>query len=358
MLEKGFSDTDNKYVQILKRRPIINRNNSSSNLNKLNSSKFNLINLEKPVIPTTQKLNQIIQNLELNKKGLRKKFFLNVNPQNEIFHLKLKELIQKKNIIEEKKKVYNKVERLDGIKESIKRLIRFKAKYALDESIVKLKIQENNKSPPICRYNPNLEAIRKHVPSPYFEKHNSSNLIKLKNEKERKKEIEKEDIYNNEEEPEEYDDINYNNNKIRNFSNDIISINSYNYKNYRNNRRNNSDLVNSYDNRINYDKKYTHLRVPIHQSNSMEISSPNPKRIKNNISVPIFNKMLSRDKFNYLHNHYYLADYTPNYDAIYSNAYKYKFIDIRLKNKKNKLRKIISCSNPGEEYLLLPVLNK
>ena len=91
MLEKGFSDTDNKYVQILKRRPIINRNNSSSNLNKLNSSKFNLINLEKPVIPTTQKLNQIIQNLELNKKGLRKKFFLNVNPQNEIFHLKLKE---------------------------------------------------------------------------------------------------------------------------------------------------------------------------------------------------------------------------------------------------------------------------
>ena len=107
MLEKGFSNTDNKYLRMLQKRPLLNKNNSASDLSKLtslNSSKYNLINFEKPVIPTTKKLNQIIQNLSLNKKGLRKRFLLDINAENEnrIFHEKIKELIKKNNIIEKK----------------------------------------------------------------------------------------------------------------------------------------------------------------------------------------------------------------------------------------------------------------
>ena len=54
-----------------------------------------------------------------------------------------------------------------------------------------------------------------------------------------------------------------------------------------------------------------------------------------------------------------MADYTPNYDAIYPSNYKHDInTNEKLKKKKYRLRKILGSYNIGEEYILLPVLNK
>ena len=111
------------------------------------------------------------------------------------------------------------------------------------------------------------------------------------------------------------------------------------------------------DNKIKYMKNFENYGAPRYHSISIDLiplKSVNTKKI----SVPIFNKMISRDKNNYLYNHLFLADYEPNYNSIDSDANKYKYIDVELKNKKNKLRKIMASSNPPGEYLLLPILNK
>ena len=368
MLQKGFSSTDDKYVQIFKKRPIILKNNSTSDYNKLVSSNLNkndIIAFEKPVISTTKKLNQIIQNLESKKKGIRKKFLIDKNKQINInnYHFKIKELLKKKNIVE-KRQIFNKVERLDGIKESFKRLIRFKRKYAIDENIVKVKIREHNRTPPICNYNPNFDYITKHVPIPDLKGHQNINLIKLKKEEENKKQMEeKNDSYDNEEETmEENDYININAKKLKKYPLDNILINSYQNKFSNNHRRNNRrrnyfSNIKSMDNKIKYMKNFENYGAPRYHSISIDLiplKSVNTKKI----SVPIFNKMISRDKNNYLYNHLFLADYEPNYNSIDSDANKYKYIDVELKNKKNKLRKIMTSSNPPGEYLLLPILNK
>ena len=375
MLKYGFSDTDYKYVQIFKKRPIIIKNHSNSDKNQLislNISKNSLDSFEKPTITTAKKLNQIIQDLELKKKGIRKRFLINNKSQSEnIFSSKLQELIKKKNnIIEQKQKINNKVEKLDGVNECIQRLIKFKKKYALDENLVKLKIKENNKTPPLCRYSPNFDSIRKHVPSPDFSFHQTVNPIKIKIEEENKKQIEKKNnFYDNEYEPiEEYDDINAYNRRFRNYSSQKMLINPYNYNDkisninlnryYKNNNQIYPYLIKSIGKKKNYDENYEILGAPRYESSSNELAPLNPEKLKKNISVPNFNKMISRDTIFYLNHQNYLPDYSPNYDSIYSNANKYKYIDEELKYKKNKLRKIITSSNPPGEYLLLPILNK
>ena len=82
-------------------------------------------------------------------------------------------------------------------------------------------------------------------------------------------------------------------------------------------------------------------------------------RVKYNISVPIFNKMTSREnkhrQANKNHNNF---DYSPNYDAIFPSNYKYNSIKEKLKKKKYKLRKILGSYNTKGEYVLLPILNK
>ena len=249
-----------------------------------------------------------------------------------------------------------KVERLDGIRESIKRLKQHKTKFAIDKDIVKLKIKENKKTPPICAYNPNLDYISKHVPIPDLQGHHHINLIKLKKQEEKKQIKHVNNIYDDEEFEENYD-ININNKKT---NNNIISIKSYNNKKINPHNINNKELYYNSLNTIDNNFKYNIL--PKSQSHSMSIESTrlNKRKIKNNISVPIFNKMLSRDKNNnsFFNNHCYLADYFPNYNSIDSNANKYIYINKDLKNKKNRLRKIMASSNPSSEYLLLPILNK
>ena len=86
---------------------------------------------------------------------------------------------------------------------------------------------------------------------------------------------------------------------------------------------------------------------------------PEQTGIKYNISVPIFDKMTSREKNRpILNKHQNMADYNPNYDAIYPNQYKYFNKNEKIRKKKYKLRKILGSYNTKGEYVLLPSLNK
>ena len=86
---------------------------------------------------------------------------------------------------------------------------------------------------------------------------------------------------------------------------------------------------------------------------------PSHSIIKYNISVPLFNKMTSRKKNIYLiEKNKNMADYNPNYDAIFPSNYKHDTnINDKMKKKKYKLRKILGSYNINEQYMLLPVLN-
>ena len=99
--------------------------------------------------------------------------------------------------------------------------------------------------------------------------------------------------------------------------------------------------------------------VTVHKTIKKNII-PSHSIIKYNISVPLFSKMTSRAKngFTKIKNKN-MADYTPNYDAIYPSNYKHDInTNEKLKKKKYRLRKILGSYNIGEEYILLPVLNK
>ena len=349
MMEKGFSRTDNKYFLFFKKRPLIYKPQYDNSINNLISSNYNknsMSSIEKPSVTTNKKLNLIIFNLEQKKNNLREKFFNEKKAINEYdsFHMKIKELLKSKNLIE-KKEIIVKNDRLNGIRESIKNLIKFKKKYALDENFVKIKLKENNKTPPLCNYNPNLNSINKHTPFADLSGHHHKSLIKIKKQNQNYLNNHGDIIILNEERNNETKNVN----KINNNNNQDIFISINNKMNY-------SKSINSMS-RLNYSKNIEKKRRPISKSNSMELSPINSYKKKSNISVPIFNKMISRDKNNYLYKNIFLGDYFPNYDSIYSNANKYISINKELKKKKNKLRKIISCSNPPGEYLLLPSLN-
>ena len=344
MVKKGFSDFDNKYYNLFKKRPLLIKNSSYSNFNSQISPNNN--NFEKPNISTGDKLNQIIQNLKMKKK-LRNKFLRKeFKNENNIFEMNVKDLLKKNKLLIEKKRVDNKVEKLDGIRESIQRLINHKKRYGLEESLVKLKLRENNKVPSICSYNPNYKSISKHTPIAHLQGHHTINLNNLKNNK---------DEENNRYKMESLKDTN--DEPITNekyiFKNSY-SINSYNYKKH---SRNNLNFYKGDNYSFKRNNKINNI-YGIYDSFSGELSQINPEKVKKNVSVPDFNKMISRDENNYIFNRErYLADYLPNYDSIYSNANKFIDINKDLYEKKVKLRKIISCSNPPTEYLLLPILN-
>ena len=51
-------------------------------------------------------------------------------------------------------------------------------------------------------------------------------------------------------------------------------------------------------------------------------------------------------------------NYSPNYNSILTGIINFKPINILMKQKFNKLRKIITIYNPPKEYILFPELNK
>ena len=82
-----------------------------------------------------------------------------------------------------------------------------------------------------------------------------------------------------------------------------------------------------------------------------------PKIIQKNIPVPIFNKMSERFKIINKNGLNPNLDYSPNYNAIFSNVINFQPIDYEKRRKYNYLKKIISNHNPYTEYELFPQLN-
>ena len=353
---KSLSSTDKNYSFLFKHRRKIPKSYSDYNINNLN---YKSITSVQPLKSTNIKLNKIIVNYEQkNKNNIRHTLFFENDiknkdkDKNNDLQKRIKKLLKNNKLIE-KKNVYNERDRLDGVHESLKRLLKWKKKYALSKSLYNYIVMENNKTPPVCRYTPNIESIKRHIPVVDLKGHQSINIKELQKEKE---EIGKQIKMNSKQNLEEYMES-----KMDIINNDISSINSYNdkneYSNYEINkyqRIDNKFYSNFIDNQLNYNNN----NRPISYSISNEITLLNPNKLKNNIPSPIFKKMIGRDKNNYLYRHKYMMDYSPNYNYIYSNANKSIKVNQNLKNKKIRLRKIMSSSNPPSEYLLLPILNQ
>ena len=372
IFENTISKTDNKYKPLFEYRKKLQKVNNKCNINNISMSNSlstgNISIIDKPSFTTNKKLNQIILNNEQKNKKIRQKLFkgnkTNNNEHNKLYE-RIKDLIMQKKEGEKKHIIYNR-ERLDGIHQSIKRLSKWNKKFALNQSFLEIIFKENHKTPPICRYTPNLQSIEKHIPVPDLKGHQHFSLKKLKKEEEDKRKIgQKINIYNKKKL--KFDECN---NSIINKEKEYNSLNnsSISKKNnfYNNiNKYERNDIryySNSIDGKINNNnsKNYDNINNPslLSHSVSNEIIPLNPNKAKNIISIPNFKKMLSRDKYSYINNESYFGNYFPNYDSIYSNVYKYLKNNQGYRNKKNKLRKILGKSNPPSEYLLLPILNK
>ena len=402
LIKSGFSSTDNQLVNwfgnkltFVKPDHYFYVNNDINNIIYSNHAQYkkSLIVKRKPVMSTNTKLNKIIFNLEQKNMHLREQFLDNDNnKQNECnsMHRKILDLL-KRNKMREKKKKEEKNEKLYGIRESIKRLIIHNKKYALNEETIQSILKENSKSPSLYRYSPNYFSINKHIPSPDLSEHNNnnnnrinnsnmnlSNIISYKNKNKNNNNISNNNLnvsniisYKN----------NNNNNSIINISNisyknknnknraiksscNIRNMNKYKKiinkinKNRNENTKNIHNVIHSMDSKYIKYNDFESKKKDIQSSVSMDLLTLNPDKKKSIISIPNFSKMISREKNSYLGNKSNLADYFPNYNAIYPNANKFMSFNKDLKEKKNKLRKIISSSNPPKYYLLLPSLNK
>mgnify|MGYP006873129014 CR=1 FL=1 len=350
---KSLSTTDQKYSFLFKYRRKIPKSYSDYNINNYNNKSITSI---QPLKSTNAKLNQIILNYEQkSKKNIRHQLFFendnknNNNDKDNDLQKRIKKLLKNDKFIN-KKNIYDERDRLDGIHESLKRLLKWKEKYALNKSLYNYIVRENNKTPPVCRYTPNLESIKKHIPAVDLKGHKSINIKRIK--KVNEKTENKSNLYSKHNLEEDMES------KMNIKNNDITSINSYNDKNnYLNYELNNykridqKDYSNFVDSQLNCNRQISY-------SISNELTILNPNKLTNNISSPSFKKMIGRDKDSNLYSQRYLMDYSPNYNYIYSNANKNVSFNQKLKNKKIKLRKIMSSSNPPSEYLLLPILNK
>ena len=351
--KKSLSSTDKNYSFLFKHKKKIPKSYSDYHINNLNNKS---ITSTQPLKSTNIKLNQLILNYQQkNKNNIRHRLFfendikIKDQDKNNDLQKRIKNLLKNDKFID-KKNNNDERDRLDGKHESLKRLLKWKKKYAFNKNLYNYIMMENNKTPPVCRYTPNIESIKRHIPAVDLKGHQSINIKRIQKEKE---EIEKQIKFYNKQNSEEY--MESKNNIIYN---DITSINSYydnsNYEINKFQKIDKNDYCNFIDNQLNYNNNTRPISYPI----SNESKLLNPNKLKNNISSPIFKKMIGRDKNSYIFSHRYMMEYSPNYNYIYSNANKSISVDQNLKNKKIKLRKIMSSSNPPSEYLLLPILNQ
>ena len=86
-----------------------------------------------------------------------------------------------------------------------------------------------------------------------------------------------------------------------------------------------------------------------------------PKKMKRKITVPNFKKMMSRDYSPHKYNKQLpcLMNYTPNYNAIYCNKLILQKCkkDLKLERKKQILKKIWGSFDVSKEYIVVPSMN-
>ena len=236
-----------------------------------------------------------------------------------------------------------------------------------DDSFYKRKYEENNRKPPLGLYNPKYDCIQKHIPSVNFHIVPSSTkrTISYQNNQDNKKEIKKKK--------------NSRNFKLINttLSNSLTPITKLK-KNYifspsiDANRE--KEKMNKYKmkifslntNKTNENLFLSQLNLVSSETNNNDNNENvekiipldyNPKIVEKNIPVPIFSKMSQRFKYNIKSNFNPNLDYTPNYNAIFSNVVDIKPIDYEKRRKYNYLKKIITNYNQNTDYELFPELN-
>ena len=405
MMQKSFSHADNSYIQLFKHRKKLSPLIGDYKINNFfirKKAKPKIFEIDKLPNSTNVKLDLIISELQKSNSYITKQFFEdnNLQSENEDLRKRMQQLYSKKKLKENKKNTEKKRKKyiINGIQDAIQHMIYITKKYAIDKELIRIKTEQNNKSPSICRYTPNLSYISKHIPAFYFG-YNKTNKNKIKIINEKFKTTEKPSTKNRSVEEEKNNTTIKNTNlshKKINFNHshkDDKSIIENNIKNKLRNGNDTSEKIktikilkniikrpsksiknlqsghlldkiisklekndkNDKNNSISIDK-YTH-NVRTQKIKKNIFQTYEPIKMKYNTSVPIFDKMTGREK-KFSSNNKNMADYNPDYDVIYPKNYKYIFVSDRLKKKKYKLRKILGSYNTKGDYVLLPILNK
>lgn len=404
IIKKSFSKVDNGYIQLFKHRrrlPALTGEYKIKDLVDIKNNRQKLIEVDKNTDTTSAKLDIIISNLQQSNSYITKQFLEDITLQNENDDLRQRmQVLYRRRKLKEKKVNTEKVkkkEHINGTQEAIQHMLYFAKKYALDKELVRIKTEQNNKKPPICRYTPNLNYISKHIPVVYFGHHKTINDKEKINEKIKTKLSNKneENKNSNNNSGIKIDEENYENNLG---NNKLMITENDNSKSIKSNMNTNNNSTNKERKKIKIyknilkkpnkkiknnllekviikiEKAPTRINTNLSKGTFNTINTQsrtlikrniptnlklNQNKIKYNISVPIFNKMTSREK-NYplINRNKNMADYNPNYDAILPTSYKYNSVNEKLRKKKYKLRKILGSYNPNGEYVLLPILNK
>ena len=303
------------------------------------------------IITTNDKLQQII-NSHKDIYELQQTFFKTFDKEPLFKKLVNKENKTKGRFISKSNRSENKLNYLKKIKERVRKR---------SDSFYKRRWEENNRKPPLGLYNPKYNYIEKHIPS--FNFHNEPSIPKNTISNNQIPEVEKE--------PPKNAKNNSSNNSVNSIlqplTPDIKMKNSLNFSSIdsnksRNNKKRKTKLVplNTSKNRDNFFVSQLNLvsQVKTDKDNNEKILFDyTPKIIEKNIPVPIFNKMSERFKNINKNGLNPNLDYSPNYNAIFSNVINFQPIDYEKRRKYNYLKKIMANHNPYTEYELFPQLN-
>ena len=423
LTKRSFSKIDKSYIQLFKhkrRMPTIVGDFSLKEFfeNKKNKKNSVEINKDSPN-STSAKLDLIISDLQHNNSDITKQFLEDkvLQSENDDLRKRMQALYKRKKTYEKKEEddLYQnpkKKSHIASTQEAIKHMLYIVKKFAIDKNLVRTKTEQNKKVPPICKYTPNLSYISKHIPAFYFGNHRTiinnmkendkiddrinvenvnKSCINIKLSKNFEEKLNSISNINN------VSNIKYNHNLSMtekcntNNKNDISNSKIKNnicktnkaYKTNKNIMKKPSKIIKNWKNSIiiakivaNLEKGQDKFKKDLSAIKSTTINETKtinniskrkiPKfldeqiGLRYNISVPIFNKMTSREKKNrpLMKKNLNMADYNPNYDAIYPSQYKYFMKNDKIKKKKYKLRKILGSYNTKGEYVLLPSLNK
>ena len=313
------------------------------------------------IITTNDKLKQII-NSHKDIYEIQQTFFKTFD-KGPLF----KKLVNKENKIKDKLKLSfikkqnkseNKLDSLTKIKEKLREK---------DDSFFKRRWEENNRKPPIGLYNPRYNYIEKHIPSFHFFNERSISKKSLPPQKipETEMEIEKE-----KEKEKEPTNNSKNNNSVNSAFHSFTPVvkmkNNFDFSSIDSNKsRNKKNKIKflSMNNDKNRENLFlSQLNLSPQEKTNVENNEKipfyyNPKIIEKNIPVPIFSKMSERFKNYNPSGSNPNLDYSPNYNAIFSNVVDFRPINYEKRKKYNYLKKLMTNYNPNTEYELFPQLN-
>lgn len=340
----SISNQDMKYNKVFKEYSIdslIEHNNFANKIRKKwdDNDSFNGVNSK--VITTNDKLKQIISSNK-NASKIQDLFFKTFD----------KEPLFKKIIKKENEKSKKKISP-NNISEKIKMMMENRKKFNVSNTFLKRRKEENNRCPPLCLYTPKYNYIYKHIPGFSFhnEKAPKRKKIIIQNKENLNKSKESDNISKNK-------SISYK--KINSSLTPLHISNNRSHISFSNNSIINKSKETEESKNFSFNRQFflSQQGSPMNSELESKIRFDySPKYIEKNILVPNFDKMMPRFEKPKKSKHLLNADYSPNYNAIFSGVLNNNPIDYEKRRKYYNLKKIITIYNPREEYLLFPELN-